>query len=206
MAGGQRRGRGRPRAKPPAERRKEFLEAALELFTEHGYESTSVEELCRRVGVAKGTFYLYFGGKEDLALALRERFVEESRTRLMRLIEGWEGPFTELIDAAIDFVFEFHYSNRSLFSLFYRHYPTEFGPGAADNRRRYVEPMTHIIEEAVKRQEADAAGYPALFAYLISGAVEENLFSSMAFGIPDDPEALKQATKLFVRKALAPLS
>ena len=204
MTGGHSRRRGRPRSKPPEERREEFLEAALELFAEQGYDATSVEEICRSVGVAKGTFYLYFRNKEALALVLRERFVEEGRARLMRLVEGWEGPLDGLIDAAIDLVFDFHYQNRSLFDLFYRRFPNEFGPGSAENRRRYVEPMARLIESAAARGEADAGDDPALFAYLIFGAVEENLYSCMSFGIPEDPDALRRAAKTFVRKALAP--
>lgn len=61
--------------KPRWERRKdarpqELLDAALELFVEHGYASTRLEDVARRAGVSKGTLYLYFSNKEELFKAV----------------------------------------------------------------------------------------------------------------------------------------
>lgn len=46
-----------------------LIEAAISLFWRHGYASVSVDQLCDAAGVKKGSFYHYFAGKEDLALA-----------------------------------------------------------------------------------------------------------------------------------------
>jgi AcrR family transcriptional regulator len=54
-------------------RRKEFLDAAQELFYTNGYEQTSVGMILEKVGVAKGTFYHYFDSKADLLSALTDR-------------------------------------------------------------------------------------------------------------------------------------
>lgn len=52
------------------DRREEILAAARRLFVERGYAQTSVSDIVRAVGVAQGTFYLYFTSKRDLVLAL----------------------------------------------------------------------------------------------------------------------------------------
>ena len=52
--------------KDPEERRQEFLVAAQKLFIENGYFKTSVDDICKEMGVAKGLFYYYFKSKEDL--------------------------------------------------------------------------------------------------------------------------------------------
>ena len=49
-----------------AARRKQILEAALQLFSERGFEATSMETLATVAGVAKGTLYLYFPTKDAL--------------------------------------------------------------------------------------------------------------------------------------------
>lgn len=49
-----------------------LIEAAITLFWKHGYTSVSVDQLCDTAGVKKGSFYHYFAGKEDLALAALE--------------------------------------------------------------------------------------------------------------------------------------
>jgi AcrR family transcriptional regulator len=50
----------------PEERPQQIIEAALEVFGEHGLESGRLDDVARRAGVAKGTIYLYFPNKEDL--------------------------------------------------------------------------------------------------------------------------------------------
>lgn len=52
------------------DRPKELLDAALELFVEHGYAATRVEEVAARAGVSKGTLFLYFHSKEELFKAV----------------------------------------------------------------------------------------------------------------------------------------
>lgn len=52
------------------EREDLILRAAADLFVERGYHDTSIEDIAARVGIAKGTVYLHFASKEDLALAL----------------------------------------------------------------------------------------------------------------------------------------
>lgn len=48
----------------------QILEAAFAEFTEKGYAATRVEDVARRVGVTKGTVYVYFPTKADLFVAV----------------------------------------------------------------------------------------------------------------------------------------
>lgn len=50
-----------------------LLDAALELFAEQGYGSTSIPEICSRAGLTKGAFYSNYANKEALFLALLDR-------------------------------------------------------------------------------------------------------------------------------------
>lgn len=48
-------------------RKKELLlSAAFDLFVEKGPSSTAIDEIVRRAGVAKGTFYLYFRDRNEI--------------------------------------------------------------------------------------------------------------------------------------------
>lgn len=51
-------------------RTRQLLDAALELFLGTGVESVSIDEIVRKVGMAKGSFYNYFGNKTELVEAL----------------------------------------------------------------------------------------------------------------------------------------
>ena len=51
-------------------RRSRILEAATELFLLRGFDSVKAEEIADRAEVSVGTFYNYFGGKNELMLRL----------------------------------------------------------------------------------------------------------------------------------------
>lgn len=53
--------------------RDRILEAALELFTEQGFDKTSLREVAERVGVTKAALYYHFRSKEELLSSLVER-------------------------------------------------------------------------------------------------------------------------------------
>lgn len=52
-----------------------IMERALELFSEHGFEATSVQQITERCGISKGAFYLYFKSKDELILCIIDQFM-----------------------------------------------------------------------------------------------------------------------------------
>ena len=58
---------------PPQGTRERILEVALELFSETGYDKTSLRNVAERVGVTKAALYYHFPSKESLLMALIER-------------------------------------------------------------------------------------------------------------------------------------
>lgn len=45
---------------------------AMELFSEHGYDKTSLREIAERLGVTKAALYYHFRSKEDIVVSLSE--------------------------------------------------------------------------------------------------------------------------------------
>jgi AcrR family transcriptional regulator len=64
--------------------RERIKEVALELFTEHGYEQTSLREIAERLGVTKAALYYHFKSKEEIVRS----FIEDRAEQLDELI-GW---------------------------------------------------------------------------------------------------------------------
>ena len=66
---------------PTPDRRTQFLKIARRRFVLDGYARTPVSAIVREAGVAQGTFYLYFKGKQGLLTELRrEVFRDYART------------------------------------------------------------------------------------------------------------------------------
>lgn len=62
-----------------SDKRARILEAAIKVFAERGFHTATVAEIARAAGVADGTIYLYFKGKDDLLL----RLFDEKMTELL---------------------------------------------------------------------------------------------------------------------------
>jgi TetR/AcrR family transcriptional repressor of nem operon len=60
-----------------------LMEAALDLSWEQSYGSVTIDDICQRAGVKKGSFYYFFESKSDLAIAALERlWLEEWKPAL----------------------------------------------------------------------------------------------------------------------------
>ncbi len=57
--------------------RSRIVSAAWELFYEHGYDNTTVDDIVERSGTSKGSFYHYFNGKDALLSSLSTLFDEK---------------------------------------------------------------------------------------------------------------------------------
>lgn len=82
-----------------------MLDTAYELFTEKGITKTSISDIARHSGVAKGTFYLYFKDKYDI----RNRLVMyESQKILRQAYEAMQAasPPPETLEAQVLFIVE----------------------------------------------------------------------------------------------------
>jgi len=61
---------------PRQARRRQLLEAALEVFVARGYHAAAMDEIAERAGVSKPVLYQHFPGKQELYLALLDEGVE----------------------------------------------------------------------------------------------------------------------------------
>ena len=56
----------RSREQRREDRRESIKQAAIEIFSDRGYHNAKVSDIVEQVGVAQGTFYLYYEGKQQL--------------------------------------------------------------------------------------------------------------------------------------------
>ncbi|MDG0809709.1 TetR/AcrR family transcriptional regulator [Cohnella rhizosphaerae] len=68
-------------------RKHQIIEAAMRCFARKGFHATSIQEIVDELGMAKGSIYFYFKGKEELLLAVIWHFVERMMAELAVLPE-----------------------------------------------------------------------------------------------------------------------
>ncbi len=85
----------------PAEQRKiqrraEIVRAATPLFAELGYAACEMDRVAGELGIAKGTLYLYFGGKQELFLACVDQGMQDLQTALEQVVVPDNDPFQRI--------------------------------------------------------------------------------------------------------------
>ncbi len=102
--------------KPPEERRREILVAALQLFRAKGYERTAVSDIVRAVGVAQGTFYYHFRSKSEVLDAVVDHLTVALGARVAKLAQGQGSP-PERVGAVLDVIFDHIGSSQELIAF-----------------------------------------------------------------------------------------
>ena len=69
----------------PEKRRAQVLEHATELFGRQGYHKTSVTDIIKAAGVARGTFYLYFDSKRAIFEEALDALLDRLSSRILRV-------------------------------------------------------------------------------------------------------------------------
>jgi TetR/AcrR family transcriptional repressor of nem operon len=85
--------------------KEKLTEAALDLIWESSYGSTSVDDICARADVRKGSFYHFFKSKSDLEIAALDAHWRKSRVRWNDLFSPSVPPLQRLEDY-LDYVVE----------------------------------------------------------------------------------------------------
>ena len=79
----------------------QLLQTAAGLFRQHGIRRVSVEEICRRAGISKATFYKHYANRGELAVAVFDQLVAPLRAQLDAELFGSQ-PFGERLQRLQD--------------------------------------------------------------------------------------------------------
>ena len=149
---------GKRKRVPRAERERQMIAVAVQVFAEHGYLAASMDDIAERVGVSKPMLYEYFHSKEGLLLAA----LRQARAELLQATERALAAATSAEDAlrrGLLAYFQFMDQRRQAWALL-RHELGVLGPAAAEEgeaiRRQQTElHMRHLRRFAPHAPEDD---------------------------------------------------
>lgn len=98
-----------PQSEPPLPLREEqkrlthekLVDAAVQVFEEHGFRGGSIEQIAKRAGANRSTFYLHFKSKAELGKAMGDRVVPPF-LELLRRLDAMEDPTHEDLAGWVD--------------------------------------------------------------------------------------------------------
>jgi AcrR family transcriptional regulator len=186
-------------------RRAVILDAALRVFGQYGYRRTSMDDIAREAGIAKGTIYLSFASKEEVFQALSQRLSQRmlagaeaasrrpgtTADKLAAMHAAWFGTYAETISRSPHAAELLDAKHRLSSDL------------VADAASRYKRLVRDVLAEAAAAGELDLepAGLTADTAAELLIASARGLESSAA-----SPTAYRRNLDALVRVMIAGLS
>lgn len=126
-----------------------LLDATDRLLSRNGYKKMTIDDLAAEVGIGKGSVYLHFSSKEDIALSHIDRIIERLKARLAEIASrktSCERRLKEMLIERVIFRFDSvqHYT-QSLNDLL-----SKIRPSLLERRKRYFEEEARLFAGLLK--------------------------------------------------------
>lgn len=117
--------------------KQKIYNTAIELITSNGYDKVTVDEICQKAGVAKGTFYVHFKAKEDIIKSIYRDNAQKYVNKKMNLEEnGFQGTLDELYNCCTFFL---EYAEKTGVDLTALSFSTYLSPATKNERSFYTD-------------------------------------------------------------------
>jgi AcrR family transcriptional regulator len=137
---------------PAAERRARILDAAVEMFAEHGFAEAKMQDIAARAGVVPSVLYDHFGSKRELHITVLELHAEQLRERSLRRLA--DASAEDLLRASIANYFEFVEEDPFMWRFLHRDPPAD--PEIAAVCQEIADRGTEAIADLIRFGAADA--------------------------------------------------
>jgi AcrR family transcriptional regulator len=160
-------------AEPDARAR--VLDAAVELFAQHGYDGTSVSQVIARAGIAKGGFYHHFPSKEALLYEVYGDLIGRQLAGMDEILARRLPPAQTLRALIVDLVTTTAASARPAL-VFWREMNKLGDERTAEyrrQRRRYHDAVRRLVHDAQRSGTFAPVASADTVAFTIFGYVNE---------------------------------
>lgn len=137
----------------------QILEAGEKLFAKKGFYPTTMEEVARAAGLAKGTIYLHFDDKRDLFFSIIEKKLDILLEKIEKEMRKHEFP-SQRIKLAIGIHLRFLEENRDFFKIMQalpeslkQEMERRLKGRVIEKQSRYVEILDQLIRKGIRNQE-----------------------------------------------------
>jgi len=146
--------------KDAEERKNELMDAALELFLKKGFDTTTITDIVKRVGVAQGLFYYYFGSKHDMLDAVIDRYIDNLIESLANIASDNSLNITKKFQLFIDTFFRYGENNELFAEDLHKDKNLIIHQKMTDKTIKLATPLLlHIINEGIHK-EVFSLSYP----------------------------------------------
>jgi AcrR family transcriptional regulator len=171
-----------------------ILDATDRLLSRFGYRKMTMDDLAREVGIGKGTLYLYFSSKEEIALSHIDYIVERLKEKLLTIAQEDAPPGQRLREMLITRVL-FRFDSVQHYTESLNELLSELRPRLLARRRRYFDEEAQVFAEVIKKGQGlrvFETGDPFKIAHLLLVATNSLLPYSLSTQELGERAELKQ--------------
>lgn len=178
------------------QKKEALLENALELFLSKGLQDTSIADIAKKAGVAKGTFYLYFKDKIDLRNILiaheASKLFEKATEKLDEDSEEWKQmDFEEQMITIIDHIINELVADKRLLSFISKNLSWGYFKFALLNNRMEEDVDFYKLFENMIANANYQLKDPEIMIFLIIELVSSTIYSCILYDEPVGMEEIK---------------
>ncbi len=183
----------------------QLLKAARKVFRAKGYARANVSDIVREVGVAQGTFYLYFRSKRDIAVSLRDGLMETMAQAVVTAVKS-RTSFEDRLESLIAALFNVARMNADLFSLAFigadKTHPEMHSE--SPEHASFLTAITELFTDAVEAGDMKTLD-PEITARLAIGLLQHAMIEAFVFGDGEESDRLEQGVSALLLNALRTL-
>lgn len=192
--------------KKKALKRNNLFNAAYELFIIKGINNTAIDDIVKKAGVAKGTFYLYFKDKYDIVDKI---ILEKSAYIIEEAFEETEkrkDEFSNFVDKTIffiDYIIEYLKDNRLILKFLYKNLSRFMYKNNFLNNEKNVRLKTLVDDFIISLKENNYTEDEAKKTLFIIVELTSSIcYSSIILEEPDTIDNMKPELLKTIRKIL----
>jgi AcrR family transcriptional regulator len=153
-------------------RRRELLDAALDIFSRQGYRATSMQDIAKKLKVGKASLYHYVDSKEAVLIQLYEEVLRENVAAARAVAESDDSGLHALKEVLVQRVV-YTCRNQRLLRVFFEE-EAELPPRQRAQliavRREYEDTLLLLIQRAHESGEITEPAHPRVLVNTILGA------------------------------------
>ena len=132
----------------PRSTRDAILDATDRLLAKYGYKKMTIDDLASEVGIGKGSVYLHFASKEEIALSHIDRIIERLMNRLVSIAASSDIVDKRLRKMMVERVL-FRFDSVQHYSQSLNEMLANLRPRLLERRRRYFEEEARLFAQVL---------------------------------------------------------
>jgi AcrR family transcriptional regulator len=149
----------------------EILRAAETIFSERGYQATTLDDLAVAAKISRATFYSYFPSKDELLRRMYRQVISTTQASIERIARE-DLPAPEKLRRIVRFLVSYLATHKPLMQVFFSELlslPSAMSRSVTQANRAFCAVIEQVVEEGV-RTGVFIPLHPKRFTYMLLGA------------------------------------